>query len=44
MRWANHVALMGEMRIAYKTLDGKSEGKRPFGRCRLRWEIILYGF
>jgi hypothetical protein len=27
--WARHVALMGEIRIAYKILDEKSEEKRP---------------
>jgi hypothetical protein len=27
MRWAGHVALMGEMRNAYKMLFGKPEGK-----------------
>jgi hypothetical protein len=34
MRWAGHVALLGEMRFAYKILVGKLEGKRPFGRPR----------
>jgi hypothetical protein len=29
MRWAGHVARMGEKRIAYKLLVGKPEGKRP---------------
>jgi hypothetical protein len=29
---------MGEMRNAYKTLVGKPEGKRPFGRPSRRWE------
>jgi hypothetical protein len=29
---------MGEMRNAYKILFGKSEGKRPLGRPRRRWE------
>jgi hypothetical protein len=33
-----HVACMGEMRNAYKILVRKSEGKRPFGRPRPRWE------
>jgi hypothetical protein len=28
MRWAGHVARMGEMRNAYKDLTGKTEGKR----------------
>jgi hypothetical protein len=28
MRWAGNVALMGDMRIAYKILIGKPEGKR----------------
>jgi hypothetical protein len=29
---------MGERRGAYRVLLGKSEGKRPLGRSRLRWE------
>jgi hypothetical protein len=28
----------GKMRNAYKTLVGRPEGKRPFGRSRRRWE------
>jgi hypothetical protein len=31
MRWARHVARMGEERKLYKVLVGKPEGKRPFG-------------
>ena len=31
MRWAGHVALMGEERGAYRVLVGKQEGKRPLG-------------
>jgi hypothetical protein len=38
MRWAEHVALMGEERKLYKVLVGKSEGKRPFGKPKRRWE------
>jgi hypothetical protein len=38
MRWAGHVARMGEDRNVYKVLMGKPEGKRPFGRPRRRWE------
>jgi hypothetical protein len=37
MRWAGHVARMGEKRSAYRLLVGKSEGKRPLGRPRRRW-------
>jgi hypothetical protein len=29
---------MGEIRNAYSILVGKSEGKRPVGRLRHRWE------
>jgi hypothetical protein len=32
MRWAGHVARMGETRNAYRILGGKPEGKRPLGR------------
>jgi hypothetical protein len=37
MRWAGHVARMGEKRNAYRLLVGKPEGKRPLGRSRRRW-------
>jgi len=37
MRWAGHVAHMGEERGAYRVLVGKPEGKRPLGRPRRRW-------
>ena len=32
MRWAGHVALMGERRSVYRVLVGKPEGKKPLGR------------
>jgi hypothetical protein len=38
MRWAGHVARMGEVRSAYNILVGMSEGRRPLGRPRRRWE------
>jgi len=38
MRWAGHVARMGQRRGAYRVLMGKTEGKRPLGRARRRWE------
>ena len=38
MKWAGHVARMGEGRDVYRVLVGKPEGKRPLGRCRRRWE------
>ena len=37
MRWAGHVAHMGEERGVYRVLVGKPEGKRPLGRPRCRW-------
>ena len=37
MRWAGHVARMGEERGACRVLVGKPEGKRPLGRPRRRW-------
>jgi hypothetical protein len=36
LRWAGHVARMGEKRNAYRLLVGKPEGKRPLGRPRRR--------
>jgi hypothetical protein len=37
MRWAGHLARIGEKRNAYKLLVGKPEGERPLGRPRRRW-------
>jgi len=37
LRWAGHVARMGEERGVYRVLVGKPEGKRPLGRPRRRW-------
>jgi hypothetical protein len=36
MRWAGHVAQMGEKRNTYRLLVGKPEEKRPLGRPRRR--------
>ena len=41
MRWAGHVARMGEDRGVHRVLVGKPEGKRPLGRPRRRWEDII---
>jgi hypothetical protein len=40
MRWAGHVARMGEKRGAYRILVGRPEGRRPLGTPRRRWEDI----
>jgi hypothetical protein len=37
MRWAGHVARMGQKRNAYRLLVGKPEGRMPLGRPRRRW-------
>jgi hypothetical protein len=37
MRWAGHVARMGEKRNAYRLLVAKPEGRRSLGRPRRRW-------
>ena len=37
IRWAGHVASMGEERGVYRVLVGKQEGKRPMGRPSRRW-------
>jgi len=37
MRWAGHVARMGEERGVCRFLVGKPEGRRPMGRPRRRW-------
>jgi hypothetical protein len=38
MRWAGHVARMGDERKMYKVLVGKPEERRPLGRQRRRWD------
>jgi hypothetical protein len=37
IRWAGHVARMGERSNAYRILVGEPQGKRPLGRPRCRW-------
>jgi hypothetical protein len=41
LRWAGHVARMGERRGVYRVMVGKPEGKRPLGRPRHRWEDYI---
>ena len=41
MRWAGHVARMGEGRGVHRVLVGKPEGKRPLGRPDADGRIIL---
>ena len=41
MRWAGHVALMGEERGVYRVLVGKPEGRRPLGIPRRRWMDVI---
>jgi hypothetical protein len=38
MRWVGNVVCIGDKRKLHKVLVGKSEGKRPHGRPRRRWE------
>ena len=38
MKWAGHVARMGDRRSVCRVSVGKPEGKRPLGRPRCRWE------
>jgi hypothetical protein len=38
MKWAGHVARMGEYRNVYRVSMEQPEGKRPLGRRRRRWE------
>jgi hypothetical protein len=41
MRWAGHVARMGEEKNVDKVSMGKPEGKRPLGIPRRRWEDVI---
>jgi hypothetical protein len=38
MRWAGHVARIGEDRGVHRVLVGKPEERRPLGRPRHRWK------
>jgi hypothetical protein len=38
MRWAGHVACMGDSKGVYWVLVGKPEGKKPLGRPRHGWK------
>jgi len=38
MRWAGHVARMGDRRGVYRVLVRKPEGKRTLGRPRRSWD------
>jgi hypothetical protein len=40
MRWAGHVACIGDRRGAYRVLVGRAEEKTPLGRPSRRWEDI----
>jgi hypothetical protein len=41
LKWAEHVARMGERRGVYRFLMGKSEGRRLVGRPRCSWESTI---
>jgi hypothetical protein len=41
MRWAGHVARMGDRRGVYRVLVGKIERRRPLGGTRRRWEYNI---
>jgi len=38
MRWAGHVACMGERRGVYRVMVEKPAGKKPLGRPSCKWE------
>jgi hypothetical protein len=44
IRWAGHVARMGNKRNAYRILVGKPEGKRPLRRPEHRWDLREIGW
>jgi hypothetical protein len=41
MRWAGHIALMGEAKNAYKFWSENLKGKKLLGRPRCRWEYNI---
>lgn len=38
IRWVGHVAYMGHRRGAYRLWVGRTDGRRPLGIFRIRWE------
>ena len=38
LRWAGHVACMGDRRRTYRIMVGRPDGKRPIGILRATWE------
>ena len=41
MRWAGHLARLGERRGGYRILAGKPEEERPLGKPRHKWEDTI---
>ena len=41
IKWAGHIALIGESRSVYRVLVGKPEEKSPLGRPKIRWEYNI---
>ena len=41
LKWAEHVARMGERRVPYRVSVGKSDGMRPLQRPRRTWADII---
>jgi hypothetical protein len=41
MRWAGHVARMGQRRCFCSVLEGKNERRKPLGRSRGKWGDII---
>ena len=41
MRWEGRVARMGNRRVAYRVLVGRSGGNRLPGRPKLKWEYNI---
>ena len=49
MKWAGHVAIMEDIRGAYRSLMGRPKGSSLFGRPRCKWEdnikiVLLFIF
>jgi hypothetical protein len=44
LKWARHVARIGESRGIYRVLVGLPEGRRPLGKPRRRWDNIKMDF
>jgi len=40
MRWAGHAARIAERRVAHRDLVGRTDGRRPLGKPKHKWDNL----